>query len=138
MDKLYVLDHQTIVTLDQITGMYKNQGNWKAAMTKLIVAAVTKLEPGQLAQFSQRDFVASGEDDEGNWEHKMDHPTTIQRVNEEVIKALSERRSALSYLEDTMRQMEEAQRRVKEAERDYNKTQGSLDKLANTYGRIKV
>jgi hypothetical protein len=138
MDKLYVLDHETIVTLDQITGMYKNQGNWKAAMTKLIVSNVSKLEPGQMAQFSQRDFVASGQDREGDWQQQMDHPSTIQRVNEEVIKALSERKSAFSYLEDTKRQMEEAQRRFKEAEKDYNKTQGSLDKLANTYGRIKV
>ena len=138
MDTLYVLDHETIVTLDQITGMYKNQGNWKAAMTKLIVAAVTKLEPGQLAQFKRSDFMASGSDREGDWQQQLDHPTTIQRVNEEVVKALSERKSAFSYLEDTKRQLDEAQRRYDEAKRDYGKTQGSLDKLANAAGRIKV
>jgi peptidoglycan hydrolase CwlO-like protein len=138
MDILYILDHETIVTLDQITGMYKNQGNWKAAMTKLIVSNVSKLEPGQMVQFAGRNFMAIGSDRDGDWHQQMDHPSTIQRVNEEVVNALKERSSARSYLEDTKRQLDEAQRRYDEAKRDFGKTQGSLDKLANKFGRIKV
>ncbi len=141
---LYVVDGDHMLNLAQIAEKYINQGNWKSIHTDIIMDAVVKLQPGQMAQFSRHDFVVSGYNDDDDdsdsdtWEQQLDCPRTIQLVDDTITKLFMARVDARQNLQAIREQINQLEAIYSTLDKAYRFTQGTLQKHANEKGVIKV
>lgn len=131
-DMPYIVSNETrFETLDELIAHYSKDGNWEPKHSNLIRECAELLSPGERFTLSQRQFVAFGVDEDGEWENKIRYPKVIQMTDETVDTLFAQRKLLQNKVKDMDNRIKDLIDERDALQKQLNKTEGNMHRHSN-------